>query len=68
MYMIQMTDEEKQAYKWAMNQDFFSVAAKNAKVLAEYIERNTLEPDQVVSQVIKADPGSTVQGVKQIIK
>lgn len=67
--MIQMTNKEKQAYEWAMNQDFFSVAAKNAKVLAEYIERNTLDTGQVnVSQVIKADPGSTVQGVKQIIK
>lgn len=68
MYMLTMTEEENEAYKWAMQQGFQSVAARYSKVLAKYIERNALElPKSGISQVIIADPGSTVQGVKQTI-
>lgn len=77
MYMITMTEEENQAYKWATSQGFQSIAARYAKVLAKYIERNAvatpatstdedkIDPSSV--QVIRAEPGSTVTGVKQTI-
>lgn len=78
MHMLTMTEEENQAYKWATSQEFQSVAARYAKVLARYIERNAVaisatdstdenkvDPSSV--QVISADPGSTITGVKQTI-
>lgn len=33
-----MTPEQKQAYEWAKNQNYSSVAARYAKALAEYID------------------------------
>lgn len=32
-----MTDKQKQAYGWALNQNYTSVAARYARVLAEYV-------------------------------
>lgn len=34
-----MTKDEKQAYEWALKQEYNSVAAKYSKILAKYIER-----------------------------
>ena len=36
---MEMTVEEKQAYEWALKQDFNSVAARYARSLANYIQR-----------------------------
>lgn len=36
---IKLTDEEQQAFHWAMKQDFQSVAARYAKVLAKALQR-----------------------------
>lgn len=47
---MEMTQEEKQAYEWALNQEFNSVAARYARVLAKYIE--SMEAAQ---QSMKAD-------------
>lgn len=33
-----MNDEEKQSYEWAKNQSYQSVAARYAKILADYID------------------------------
>lgn len=35
-----MTPEEKEAYEWALKQNFPAVASRYAKVLAKYIERH----------------------------
>ena len=35
-----MTKEEKQAYTWALNQDFQSIAARYARILARYVQKN----------------------------
>ena len=37
-----MTDEQKQAYEWALNQQYQSVAAKYARTLAEYIRQDRI--------------------------
>jgi len=37
---IEMTEEEKQAYEWALSQRFESVAARYARILAQYIKRS----------------------------
>ena len=34
-----MTNEQKQAYDWALHQNYQSVAAKNAKTLAELVRK-----------------------------
>ena len=34
-----MTNEEKQAYDWALHQNYQSVSAKNAKTLAEFVRK-----------------------------
>lgn len=34
-----MTNEEKQAYDWALHQNYQSVSAKNAKTLAEFAKK-----------------------------
>ena len=34
-----MTEEEAQAFEWALHQQFQSVAARYARTLAEYIKR-----------------------------
>lgn len=34
-----MTDEEQKAYNWAIETQFNSVAARNSRILAKYIER-----------------------------
>lgn len=64
--MLEMTREEKSAYEWAIKQSkdhrIFGIVV--ARILADYIDRNT---NAQVSQVIQADPGSTIQGVKQTI-
>jgi predicted nucleic acid-binding Zn ribbon protein len=42
--MLVMTKEEEHAYNWAREQQFQSVAARYARVLAGYIQRcNTSE-------------------------
>ena len=47
-----MTPEEKQAYEWALNQKFNSVAARYARVLAQYIERTVqIEDNGIVGQM-----------------
>lgn len=33
-----MNEEEKQAYEWAKNQNYQSVAAKYARILIDYID------------------------------
>ncbi len=33
-----MTEDQKQAYNWAKNQNFRSVAAQYAKILAELVD------------------------------
>lgn len=37
-----MTDKQKQAYEWALNQQYQSVAAKYARTLAEYIRQDRI--------------------------
>ena len=37
---MEMTTEEKQAYEWALKQQFQSVSARYARLLAQYIQRN----------------------------
>lgn len=37
-----MTDKQKQAYEWALNQQYQSVAAKYARTLAEYIRQDRM--------------------------
>lgn len=37
-----MTDEQKQAYEWALNQQYQSVAARYARTLAEYIRQERI--------------------------
>jgi len=37
---MEMTEEEKQAYNWALKQEFQSVAARDARILAKYIQRS----------------------------
>jgi hypothetical protein len=41
---MQMTRDEKIAYEWAIKQQFQSVSARYARVLAEYIKRSDLTP------------------------
>lgn len=65
--MLKMTVEEKAAYKWALTEEEGPTCSR---VLAEYIKRN-LENEQDadnITQVIVADPGSTVKGVSQTIR
>ncbi len=33
-----MTEDQKQAYNWAKNQNFRSVAAQYARILAEFVD------------------------------
>ena len=40
-----MTAEQKQAYEWAKNQTFQSVAARYAKILAELVDELTADRD-----------------------
>lgn len=40
-----MNAEQKAAYEWAKNQNYPSVAARNAKLLAEVIDNLTAEND-----------------------
>lgn len=68
--MLAMSKAEEQAYKEALSQPGQTIGARNARVLAEYILRNMtsdIDSSSFAAQVIKADPGSTVQGVKQTI-
>lgn len=37
-----MTDEQKKAYEWALNQQYQSVAAGYARTLAEYIRQDRI--------------------------
>ena len=37
---MQMTNDERIAYEWAIKQQFQSVAARYARTLAKYIKRN----------------------------
>lgn len=34
-----MTEDEYKAYQWALNQNYQSVAARYAKILAKYIQK-----------------------------
>lgn len=68
--MLTMSKTEERAYKEALSQLGQTIEARNANVLAEYILRNMvsdIDSSSLAAQVIKADPGSTVQGVKQTI-
>jgi hypothetical protein len=59
--MIRMTDKEKAAYQWALNQDFTSVAATYAKTLAECIQRNQQmqrKADQDMSAALNSGDGT----------
>lgn len=42
-----MTPEQKQAYKWAKNQNYTSVAAQYAKVLAGLVDELQVEIDRL---------------------
>ncbi len=37
---VKMTKEEQEAFDWAINQEYQSVAARYARTLAKYIQRN----------------------------
>lgn len=52
-----MTDEQKRAYDWAKNQIFPSVAARYAKVLADFIEElnRTGRPEAEAPQPVFED-------------
>jgi len=41
---MQMTNDERIAYEWAIKQQFQSVAARYARTLAKYIKRSGLTP------------------------
>ena len=48
-----MNTEEKQAYDWALKQDFQSVAARYARTLVKYIEKQSaIPPVKDVERVI----------------
>lgn len=55
-----MTQEEKQAYEWALKQQFESVAARNARVLAKYIGRKE-SAQQSVQRTACTACGSTLR-------
>lgn len=70
--MLEMTNDEKGAYEYALKQypDKGLFSKRVARILADYINRNIdAQISQVnqVNQVIRADPGSTVRGVKQTV-
>ena len=46
-----MTPEEKQAYEWALNQKFNSVAASHARALAQYIQRTMQIDNGIVGKI-----------------
>ena len=46
-----MSEDERRAYEWALHQDFQSVAATYARILARYIER--LPDESSVNQTAK---------------
>lgn len=43
--MMEMTAEERVAFDWACQQQHQSVAARYARILAHYIARQAVEPD-----------------------
>lgn len=51
---MEMTPEVKQAYEWALNQQFESVAARNARTLARYIQSSV-----AVEHIVAADGACT---------
>lgn len=57
-----MTPEQKQAYEWAKNQDYQSVAARYAKTLASLVDElhKSLEPE--VARKIFADIENCLNG------
>lgn len=68
--MSEMTQKEKTAYEWALKQNHDDCCSPQGvcRILADYITRIQEESvDSNISQVIRADPGSVVQGVRQSI-
>jgi|GEM_PF-6082612 len=45
--MDDMTTEEKKAFEWALNQNYNSVAATYARILAKYIRNNAEEENRL---------------------
>lgn len=46
-----LTDEEKQAYEWALNQQFQSVAARYARILAKYLPKYLAKFQHLIAQL-----------------
>ena len=45
-----MNDQEKIAFEWALNQSYGSVAARNALILAKYIDRTIAPLDAITDR------------------
>lgn len=50
---MEMTELEKQAYNWALKQQYQSVAASYARILAKYIQRQDERPLALYDLVMK---------------
>ena len=50
-----MTDIQKQAYEWALNQKYTSIAADYARVLAEYIQDRLTTKPLTVDELLEMD-------------
>lgn len=54
-----MTEKEAEAYKWASNQSYASVAARLAKVLSKYIDRCASLRQPALARQISTSDGVT---------
>jgi hypothetical protein len=52
--MCKMTQLEEQAYNWAINQKYPSVAARYALILAQYIKRQRVEKERKQGDPVQA--------------